>query len=193
MPKQTKGAILVAARAHFLELGVADASLDAIRRDAGASNGSFFHHFPTKTHLALALYLAALSSYQASLVAAVADQPRARAGVEKLIDAHVTWVFANPDDARVLADLKEAATIEGAPIDWAVVNHEAFTRLQTWIQRGVDRGELQPLPFLVWLSLVFGPAMMLTSTWALQAEKALAPAVRRALAAAAWAGVKKQS
>lgn len=192
MLADSRGAILRAARAAFLERGFATTSLDAVRREAGVSNGSLFHFFPTKNHLARALYVEALSSYQEAVLAALADDPPARAGVERMLDAHVEWVLAHRVEARVLAELREATTIDGAAVDWGTVNAAAFRALRGWIGRGVARGEMAELPLGAWMALVFAPALTLTPGWARGRPPRVPPAVRRALAAGAWAAVKPQ-
>ena len=52
---QTRKRILDGAERLILEQGFAATSVDAVLAEAGASKGAFFHHFPTKNHLARAL------------------------------------------------------------------------------------------------------------------------------------------
>jgi len=52
---QTRERILDGAERLVLEHGLAATSVDAILTESGTSKGAFFHHFPTKNHLARAL------------------------------------------------------------------------------------------------------------------------------------------
>jgi AcrR family transcriptional regulator len=55
-PSSTKARLLNAATQVFLQHGFNGASMELVRQQAGASNGSLYHHFPTKAQLADALY-----------------------------------------------------------------------------------------------------------------------------------------
>jgi len=185
-------ALLTAARAKLAEKGFAATSMDEIRRAAEVSNGSLFHHFPTKNHLARALYLEAIQDYQTTQTAVMAKARSAQAGIEGMVAAHIDWVLANRVSARVLVELRDATVVEGDDVDWKKVNAAAFEALRAWIARWVEAGEIIALPFDVWMAVVFAPVLQLTRGWALRPSQKIAPAVRRALTQAAWAAVAKQ-
>lgn len=52
---QTRGRILDGAESLILDRGLAGTSVDDVIAASGTSKGAFFHHFPTKNHLAKAL------------------------------------------------------------------------------------------------------------------------------------------
>jgi TetR/AcrR family transcriptional regulator, transcriptional repressor for nem operon len=52
---QTRERILDGAEQLILDQGFAATSVDAVLAESGASKGAFFHHFPSKNHLARAL------------------------------------------------------------------------------------------------------------------------------------------
>lgn len=52
---ETRERILDGAEALILEQGFAATSVDAVLAESGTSKGAFFHHFPSKNHLARAL------------------------------------------------------------------------------------------------------------------------------------------
>jgi AcrR family transcriptional regulator len=191
MPSNARADLLRVARARFLERGFGATSLDEIRREAGVSNGSLFHFFRTKNHVARALYVDAVGAYKSALLEALRNDPPARTGVDALVNAHVGWVLKNRADARVLVELRDATMIDGVALEWSSVNDETFAALRSWVKRCVDRGEMSDLPFDVWMSLVFAPVLMLTRAWAKQRTAKVAPATRRALARGAWSGVAK--
>lgn len=186
-----RSALLDVARAKLETRSLGEVSLDEIRRAAEVSNGSLFHHFPTKNHLARALYLEALAGYQAELSAVLGKARTARAGVEAMVEAHVAWVLANRGAAKLLVELRDATAVEGDDVDWKKVNADAFAKLRAFVTKHVASGAMRELPFDVWMALVFAPVLQLTRTWVLRPK--VTPAVRRALAEAAWAAVRSPS
>lgn len=76
-PPAARDRILGAARALVLERGFSATTVDAVLEAAPASKGAFFHHFPSKAHLGLALverYAAADAAVlDAALAAAEAE------------------------------------------------------------------------------------------------------------------------
>lgn len=180
----TRSRLLDAAAQVFLAHGLAVASMDQVRQAAGVSNGSLYHHFPTKALLADALYAHTLRGFHAALVAAVPQHATAQSGVKGLIRAYVQWVEAHPDRARLLDELRAAG---GAERDAA--NAEGFGALATWIARRVEAGDMRDMPFPVWMALVFSPAMALTRHWVAQPQPEVPAKVRAALEHAAWMAV----
>lgn len=162
----TRARLLEAGAEIFLRRGFDASSLDEVRRAAAVSNGSLYHHFPSKAHLARALYLDALARYQHDALAALAGDPEAGDGVRALVARHVTWVQRQPRLARVLGELRAATRIDGEWPDWEAINAAAFARLREWIAREVAAGRMLEMPFSLWLALVLAPSMSLTAGWA---------------------------
>ena len=185
----TRQALLRAAASSFLEQGFEATSMEQVRVAAGVSNGSLYHHFPTRNHLARAIYEEALHDYQASLRAALGRALSAEEGVRRLVKRHIAWVLRSPQQARILIELRAFTAIEGSAPDWQLVNAEVFAALKAWIARHVAEGSLRELPFEVWMAMVFAPVMQLTSTWARQERLRVAPSIADALARAAWCSV----
>ena len=188
-PPSTRVALLDAAVPLFLSQGFHPTSMEQVRSAAGASNGSLYHHFPTKNHLARAVYDAALRDYQANMRSALGDRVSAKQGVQDLVKRHIAWVLGAPQQARVLIELRAHTAIDGVEPDWEWTNAQAFAALKEWIARHVAQGALQDLPFDVWMALVFAPVMQLTATWARESQPKVAPRVANALAQAAWRSV----
>ncbi|MEW6704483.1 MAG: TetR/AcrR family transcriptional regulator [Pseudomonadota bacterium] len=182
--------ILQAAAALFLAQGFDATSMDQVRQRAGVSNGSLYHHYPTKNHLARALYESALADFHASLLKAIGADADAEAGVRGLIAAHIAWVVKHPARARVLHELRRTTAIAGAEPDWGALNAQAHAALRAWAERKAAQGEMKPMPFGVWVALVFAPVLQLTPRWAQQEKPSVPPRLRALLADAAWASVK---
>src|SRR5688572_15945482 len=154
-PSSTRQALLGAAVDLFLTQGFDATSMEQVRSAAGASNGSLYHHFSTRHHLARAVYEDALRDYQANLRSALGPRLSTEEGVQSLVRRHIAWVLRAPQQARVLNELRAFTAIDGQEPDWAAVNAEAFAALKTWIALQVTQGTMQDLPFEVWMALVF--------------------------------------
>jgi AcrR family transcriptional regulator len=189
-PLPTRARLLDAAAAVFLAHGFAAASMDLVRQQAGVSNGSLYHHFPTKAHLADALYAQVLREFHADLMRPVAGRASAQTAVKGLVRAYMDWVVAHPGNARLLHELKRQGSLAGGTGEWEAANAEGFGALQAWVARRVEAGELRPMPFPAWMAVVFAPVMQLTPFWLTQPEPHVPPKVRAALEHAAWAGVR---
>lgn len=200
----TKDKLLDAATRVFLAHGFAAASMDMVRVEAGVSNGSLYHHFPTKALLADALYVHTLRDFHAALLSPIAGATTAEAGVKGLIRAYIQWVLQHPEQARLLHKLRRTegmadgmanSTGDGTGSGKAegtergVVNANAFAALAQWIDQQVEAGDMRAIPFPVWMALVFSPALSLTQHWVAQAKPGVAPKVRAALEHAAWMAV----
>jgi AcrR family transcriptional regulator len=181
--------ILRAATGLFLEHGFEATSMEQVRQRAEVSNGSLYHHFPTRNHLARALYEQALRDYHSALLKAVAAGVPAEDGVRGLVATHIAWVLKQPQQARVLHELRRTTAIAGAEPDWGGLNAEAYATLRGWCEQQAQAGALQPMPFGVFLALVFAPVLQLTPQWARQPRPSVPPRLRALLADAAWRAV----
>ncbi|MEO8391006.1 MAG: TetR/AcrR family transcriptional regulator [Polaromonas sp.] len=184
----TRERLLGAATQVFLEHGFTAASMDQVRQAAGVSNGSLYHHFPTKALLADALYAHTLRDFHAALLQPITGKATAQSGVKGLMRAYIQWVLQHPDQARLLHALRRGGDVaSGAEIDAA--NELAFATLKAWMEQRMEAGEMRPMPFHLWMALMFSPAMSLTQRWVSQPTPAVAPKVRAALEHAAWMAV----
>jgi AcrR family transcriptional regulator len=92
-----------AAAAVFARIGYADASAEAISREAGMSKATFYEHFDNKEECILALFDRAATQVQeamAEAMVAAGDDPtaRVRAGVRAFLEQ----VATHPDAAQTL-------------------------------------------------------------------------------------------
>lgn len=187
-PLSTREKLLDAAAMVFLQHGFAAASMDMVRQEAGVSNGSLYHHFPTKALLADALYAHTLRDFHAALLGPISGRAAAQSGVKGLIRAYIAWVEQHPDRARLLHELRRSADMTGGT-EMGAANDQAFATLAQWINTRVEAGDMRALPFPIWMALVFSAAISLTPHWTSQPVPAVAPRVRAALEHAAWMAV----
>ena len=89
-------AVLDAALALFARRGYEATTVEEIRRVSGASIGSIYHHFGGKEGIAAALYLRALTDYQAGFLAALHARRGPRAGIEAVVRHDLDWIEAHP-------------------------------------------------------------------------------------------------
>lgn len=188
-PTPTRERLLDAAAKVFLEHGFTAASMDLVRQEAGVSNGSLYHHYPTKAKLADALYGYTLRDFHSSLSAAISGRVSAQTGVKGLIRAYVQWVVQHPERARLLHKLRRTGELADTASERNLANAEAFGALADWMRQKVEAGEIRDMPFAVWMALVFSPALSLTRQWVRQDEPAVPPKVRAALEHGAWMAV----
>jgi AcrR family transcriptional regulator len=183
----TRAKVLEAAARLFVEHGYIGTSMDQVRQLAGVSNGSLYHHFPTKAVLADALYVDTLHGFHAALLAPIANDAGAEEGVKALVRAHVSWVTKHPDRASLLHKLKRDGDVTETSEGISGANTKVFGALKAWIRGRTEVGDMRALPFHVWMALVFGPAMSLTGRWV--NGPCVTQKEREALERAAWSAV----
>lgn len=187
-PISTRTRLLEAATTVFLEHGFDTASMDMVRQQARVSNGSLYHHYPSKAQLADALYAHTLRDFHSALLLPIAGRATAQSAVKGLIRNYVRWVERHPARARLLHELRRSGdVVSGSERDTA--NADAFGALAAWIAQKVEAGEMRAMPFPVWMAVVFAPAISLTRQWAAEDPPAVVPRVRAALEHAAWMAV----
>lgn len=191
MPRRDQ--ILDAAGALFAERGPAAVSMDRVRRAAGASNGSLFHHFPRREDLLAALYLRTLGHYHAAIGRVLARAPAAgaEATVRSLVRAHLRWVERHRDQARLLHEMRWSEDIASARSDLAAMNRAMFARVRAWA--GAEQGTLRPVSTDLLVAIVLGPAMEFTRAWLRDPRPARIRAAGPALADAAWHAIKRRN
>ena len=185
----TRDRLLDAAAGVFLAHGYAKAAMDQVRQAAGVSNGSLYHHFPTKAELADALYVQTLHDFHGALLAAIRGDVGAETGIKGMVRAYIAWVVRHPDRAALLHKLRREGDVTDASAGISAANAEAFGALKSWTEAQRAAGHLRDLPFHLWMALVFSPAMSLTGRWVKEARPSVPPKVRAALEHAAWMAV----
>src|SRR4051794_20221762 len=88
----TSERIREAAVRRFLVDGYAGLSLQEVRRDAGVSNGSLYHHFAGKADLVAALRVDGMQECQDIVLATLAAAGSAENGVRGTVRRYLCWV-----------------------------------------------------------------------------------------------------
>jgi AcrR family transcriptional regulator len=179
----TRRRILDAALRRFAADGVLGATLDDVRREAGASVGAVYHHFPDKQALLDAVRADALARYQDAFAEALERHAGAEAGVRAAVAFHLSWCAAHPQDARLLLDGRPAAAAE--------LNRLFFARVMAWWRPHVHYGAVRDLDVGMVHALWLGPAMEVTRHWLGGHAPKPTKADAATLADAAWAALKE--
>jgi AcrR family transcriptional regulator len=158
-------AILSAALRLFNRQGFAATSIDDIRRASGASVGSIYHHFGRKEDVAAELYLRALSDYQARVLERVRANPPARLGIEWLVENHLEWVAAHPEEARFLLAMRSAEVLLTSKKRIRTMNRMFFREVFGWLEAQAAAGHIRTVPRQLYFPLVIGPSQELSREW----------------------------
>ncbi|MFC8217898.1 TetR/AcrR family transcriptional regulator [Streptomyces sp. NPDC057362] len=173
--------MLSAALDCCLERGVQRTTVEQVRKRAGVSNGSFFHHFPNKQDLADAVYLQGLEQHQAELLAVLTPQIGLQAGIEEVVHRRLAWMTAHPRLAAFLL----------APPDWiaprdapqiAATNRHFFHSVASWLR---DHGWAGTPALSIAIAIWTGPAQEYARHRLLGSAETTEDAAS-ALAQAAW-------
>lgn len=185
----TRDKLLAEAERLFLEQGYHGTSMDQVRQAAGTSNGSLYHHFPTKAQLADALYLDTLRDFHAAMLAPIARDVDAETGVKGMVRAYINWVLKNPGRAALLHKLKRDGDVTDESEGLGEENKHVFSTLRAWAHPKMEQGEMRTVPFHIWMAVVFSPSFTLTKQWVTEASPSVPPRTRAALEHAAWMAV----
>jgi AcrR family transcriptional regulator len=100
--ERQRARLFAAAASVFARVGYAEASAEAISREAGMSKATFYEHFANKEECILALFDAASTQVREAVAASTesADSPELR--VHQGVRAFLTALVAYPDHARTL-------------------------------------------------------------------------------------------
>ncbi len=172
-----------AALSSARERGWDGTSMQDVRLRAGVSNGSLFHHFPTRQDLESALVAAGLLDHDAVVLAALDAAAGAREGVRDVVLRHLAWVADNPRIALLLLSAAPAALREAVPAAVTEDNRRLFTEVADWL-RGHGWGGKPALPVVT--ALWLGPANEVARGWLLAGGGEPTGAVAAVVADAAW-------
>lgn len=94
--------LFAAAAAVFARMGYADASAEAISREAGMSKATFYEHFANKEECILALFDAAGAQVREAIAISTSTGESPEVRVHQGVQAFLSALVAFPDHARTL-------------------------------------------------------------------------------------------
>lgn len=156
--EQTRELILATALQLFVERGFFATSVHDIRRAAGLSIGSIYHHFPSKEALARALY-DDLVARMTGLVESACNQhrtvrDRSRAVVERLCLA----AMETPELVTFVLHARHHEFLPDAP---PVCSTRPFELMQEMVRDGITSGELRSMDLVAASLALFGGTIRL--------------------------------
>ena len=182
-------AILDAALECFVARGVLATGIEDVRRAAGASPSSIYHLFEGMPGIVAALLERTFARLFGQIARRVARAKTAEATVRALVAAHLDWVLANPDEARVMY---QAMTLELAKDHAAALaarKAELLAPVVVHAARFIAAGELPRWSPLVLDVVLLGASHEACRRWLGGAE--IDPRwMRRTLPGLAWASIE---
>lgn len=156
--EQTRELILATALRLFVERGFFATSVHDIRREAGLSIGSIYHHFASKEAVAQALY-DDLVARMTGLVASAcrqhqSAQDRSRAVAEQLCQA----ALASPELVKFVLHARHHEFLHAAP---PVCSTRPFEMMQEIVREGIANGELRSMDCVAASLVLFGGVIRL--------------------------------
>ncbi len=133
--------IIDAALTRFAEDGYAGATTAAICRTAGIGSGTFFHYFPTKAAL-----LVAILEYGTAETTAWFSAQRDRDDARQVLLDHVAHTADDLTDPRLPGFVRAVASVMGEPdVAGALAADEQAQRdgLTAWVRRAQRAGEIR--------------------------------------------------
>ncbi len=148
--------IIDAALTRFADDGYERTTTAAICRQAGIGSGTFFHYFPTKQSVLLAILELGTAETAAWFAAQEPDAaPRA------VVDAYVRHAVAELADPRIAGFVRAVGAVMAEPEVEAALAQDARTLqegLEPWVARaqqaGAARTDLTARDLTAWLLLV---------------------------------------
>jgi len=187
--ERTADRVLAAALPLFVAHGYAGASLEQVRREAGVSNGSLYHHFPRRADLAARLFLDGMRQCQEAVLAVVASDRSAEDVVRTVVTDQLRWVEEHPDLARwIYSDLPDEVLLAAEPSLSADARRYAVG-VGDWLdrQKGLVEGSVG-VRHALWL----GPAMDFARHWLRGRSRQRPTEAAAALADGAWRALRRK-
>ncbi len=160
-------------------------SLQAVRERAGVSNGSLFHHFPTRQDLTAAVVGEALEEHQRVLLAQLGTD--AELGVTGAVRQHLSWVDDNRQVARLLLSASPEVlrlSLSGPALE---SSRRFFLEVEGWLR---EHGWRESVPLPVVLALWVGPAQEFSRQRLAQDDDLPVLEAAEGLSAGAWAALR---
>jgi AcrR family transcriptional regulator len=170
----------------FAVHGYAGIAMDEVRREAGVSNGSLYHHYRSRAELAARLLVNGMTDCQRNIMEILARSDHAHQGICEVVHGHLTWMQEHRELARLLySDLSDEVLVAAEPA-FSEHNRSYVAAVGAWLSEQVDHGHLVQRPFELTHALWLGPAQEFTRHW-LRGRSALTPEDAAAeLAQGAW-------
>lgn len=190
-----RGRVLAAVLELHRKGGSEAVTIASVGKLARASTGSIYHQFGDKDGLLDAAFESLIEAYRAHVRTALgpaAEAKTPRAYVRALVTAHLAWVFAHPDEARLLFRARRG--MSGDRAQAARRGTGAFAAEILEGLRTLGGGDaIVPMPAALATAVILGPAQEIARQWLGGRLPNLEPEPTiRTLADAAWRAVRRE-
>jgi AcrR family transcriptional regulator len=182
MQRTSRDRIVEAAVILTAEKGWETIPLHAVRQRAGVSNGTLFHHFPSREDLASAVVAAGMSAHEADLLAELHAGASTREAVLGLVQQHLRWIGHNQHLARLLLSAAPHTLRAELPAPTVSANRAFFAQVADWL---TARGWTGTPSLTAVAALWLGPAQYYARGWLADPDSSL-HTVAADLADGAW-------
>ncbi|GAA5149911.1 TetR/AcrR family transcriptional regulator [Pseudonocardia eucalypti] len=158
----------------FTPHGYAGVSMEQVRRQAGVSNGSLYHHFRSRAELVAHLFLGGITEAQELTLRTLSQAPDAEAGVRGVVAAQLNWVEQHPELARLVYSDPHDEVLLAAEPAFGAHNRRYVEIVSGWLDTHMRRDTLTRRPFAVAHALWAGPTQEFCRHW-LHGRSPLAP------------------
>ena len=149
----------------FMVDGYAGLSMQKIRLRAGVSNGSLYHHFPTKADLVAELRVGGMRQCQDVILGAVDAADVVGEVVRATVGDYLRWVEGHREMASLLfADLPDGVVLAADTV-LAEPNRRYVRVVGEWLESHMRSGELVERPFEIAHALWLGPTQEFCRHW----------------------------
>jgi AcrR family transcriptional regulator len=183
--------ILRAALGCFDEVGYAATTVDEIRRRAGASVGSMYHHFAGKEQLAAALIVEGRRDYYAAWLDSLKGRRTAEGGVRAAVRRHFEWMPNNLALGRFVFGFEEPAAVAVAAGPFRLIRTDFQDQLLGWLRPYVESRDIQHLPDDLYEPLWMAAAQSFTRQWLRWDDHNELTRFSRHFADGAWAALRR--
>ena len=157
-PDKTRELILGTALELFSERGYFATSVHDIRKHAGLSTGSIYHHFANKEALARALYDDLVGRMQILVDDATNSQHSSKAKCRAIASALCQAAVEQP---RVLNFILHARHREFLPDSPPICSTSPFETMKNIVCQGIEAGEIRPMDLVSASVCIFGGVIRL--------------------------------
>lgn len=162
---QTADRIAEAALRLLTVRGYAGLSMEQVRREAGVSNGSLYHHFRSRAELVARLFAEGMTAAQETALRTLNHSEGAQAGVRGVVRAQLAWVEKRPELARlVYSDLPDEVLLAAEP-SFSDGNRRYVDTVRAWLDAHMRQGTLIRRPFATAHALWAGPTQEYCRHW----------------------------
>ena len=186
--RERRESVLTAALGCFTDLGLKTTTIQDIRRAAGCSIGSLYHHFGSKEGIAEELFIDGMKKFHSGLLDKVSQQKSARSSVKAVVFFYSEWVTQNQTLAQYLHSRDIDFSREGLN-RIKDLHSEQITQTFEWFAPFVQSREMRRLPLECYIPIICGPVQEYTRRWLSDPLKQTPLDLQGVFADAAWRAI----